>query len=251
MGSPEMSSDLGHPRLGEDAPVRRRSADPPGDPAVRIGGLTRHLSEGRDDRSRDSVGSPAISPRSGGGRGTGEGAGEGRGEQEGAPGRTQGREGQPPSRLRLRSVSPDLPLAERVGEVREAAFEAFARTGNWVVFYRELLGVDGICRKAFPDPDEWERFVASDVYRDLQEMLAALRGQDLDKAAAAEPEKMITIRIPVSLHAALHSEAKAANLSLNKLCISKLLQSIDSRFVPDHRGGIPGPKMIEKVVTGQ
>lgn len=218
MGSPGMSSEFGYRRPGEETAGTRRSGHPSGG----TGGSSHHLSEDRDDRPGDMAATPSG-----------------------------GVSGGRPSPLRIRSVNPELPLEGRLREVREAAFEAFARTGNWVVFYREILGVSGVCRRAFPESGDWDRFLASDVHRDLQEMLAALRGQDLDKAMAAEPEKMITIRLPASLHKSLHMEAKAANLSLNKLCISKLLQAIDGRFVPDHRGGIPGPKMIERVVTGQ
>lgn len=217
-----------------------------GSPGMSSGLGFRQPSEGAASASADGEGQG-----SGGGAGGHRGGGP-RAGQEAGEGPAAGGEGRQGSRLRVRKVSPELPLAERMGEVREAGFEAFARTGNWVVFYREMLSVDGVCRRAFPDADEWERFVASDVHRDLQEMLAALRGQDPDKAMAVEPEKMITIRLPSSLHKSLHREAKAANLSLNKLCISKLLQSIDGRFVPDHRGGIPGPKMMERrVVPGQ
>ena len=57
---------------------------------------------------------------------------------------------------------------------------------------------------------------------------------------------MITIRLPKSLHDTLRTEADDMNLSINKLCISKLLQRIESRFVPvqqgRRRGRRPGPQ---------
>ena len=49
----------------------------------------------------------------------------------------------------------------------------------------------------------------------------------------AEPTKVITVRMPKSLHEALRAEAHEHQTSMNKLCISKLLQFIDNEFVPD------------------
>ncbi|QDV42224.1 hypothetical protein Enr13x_20690 [Stieleria neptunia] len=113
------------------------------------------------------------------------------------------------------------------------AEEAFAKTGSWVVFFRQILGVDGVVRQLFGTRDELARFVAGPEFTTLHEMLAAIRSQDQTKSDAAEPERMITIRIPRSLHDVLQQESKDWGLSINKLCISKLLQAIDSRFIPE------------------
>ncbi len=43
---------------------------------------------------------------------------------------------------------------------------------------------------------------------------------------------MITVRLPKSLHEALRVEAHEHRTSMNKLCISKLLQFIDAENVP-------------------
>jgi hypothetical protein len=40
------------------------------------------------------------------------------------------------------------------------------------------------------------------------------------------------VRLPKSLHEALKEEAHVYRTSMNKLCISKLLQFIDNEFVP-------------------
>ncbi len=125
---------------------------------------------------------------------------------------------------------------------RDLAMEVFAQTGSWVVFFREMLGATGVCTKLFPTPEERRYFESTEVYAELQEIIAVLRGQDPDKADAAEPEKVVTIRLPISLHQTLASEAETLNLSVNKLCISKLLQRIDRRFIPDQRGKVPGRK---------
>ncbi|TWU35063.1 hypothetical protein [Novipirellula artificiosorum] len=140
----------------------------------------------------------------------------------------------------------EIPTERRGQEVLRLAEEAFAKTGNWVVFYREMLGVDGVVRRLFPDADSLRRFEMSKEFLTLQEMVAAMRGQDPSKGDSAEPERMITIRLPMSLHDVLKAESDEMNLSINKLCISKLLLPIAGRFVPlqqgRRRGRRPGPQ---------
>jgi predicted HicB family RNase H-like nuclease len=43
---------------------------------------------------------------------------------------------------------------------------------------------------------------------------------------------VITVRLPKSLHESLRAEAHDRRTSMNKLCISKLLQVIDDELVP-------------------
>lgn len=135
---------------------------------------------------------------------------------------------------------------QRGKEVLRLAQEAFAKTGSWVVFYREAMGTEGFVRKLFPSNSEMRAFEDTPEFAELQEMIAAVRSQDTSKGDAAEPERMITIRLPKSLHDTLRTEADDMNLSINKLCISKLLQRIESRFVPvqqgRRRGRRPGPQ---------
>jgi hypothetical protein len=151
-----------------------------------------------------------------------------------------------PKRLDLPPPKPDLPLEQRGQEVLRLAQEAFARTGSWVVFYREMLGPEGVLRRVFPKAEQIRAFEASGEFAELQEMVAALRSQDPAKGDATEPERMITIRLPKSLHDSLKAEAEELNLSINKLCISKLLQRIESRYIPiqqgRRRGRRPGPQ---------
>lgn len=150
------------------------------------------------------------------------------------------------SRLEIAPPNCSLPLEQRGREVLRLAQEAFTKTGTWVVFYREMLGSEGIVRQLYGTPEEMRYFEDSGEFAELQEMVAALRSQDASKGDATEPERMITIRLPKSLHDSLRIEAEEMNLSINKLCISKLLQRIESRFIPiqqgRRRGRRPGPQ---------
>ncbi|NND99892.1 MAG: hypothetical protein HKN47_21440 [Pirellulaceae bacterium] len=152
----------------------------------------------------------------------------------------------PNSRLDLGPLNLNLPPEQRGAEALRLAQGAFAKTGSWVVFYREIMGVDGVVRKLFPTSEEMRKFETSAQFSELQEMVAAVRSQDSSKGDSVEPERMITIRLPKSLHDSLRTESDEMNLSINKLCISKLLQRIDPRYVPvqqgRRRGRRPGPQ---------
>ena len=76
------------------------------------------------------------------------------------------------------------------------------------------------------------QFEQSEGYAQLQEMLADLRTNDRLKSDFLEPQQMITIRIPLSLHKLLIRESNELELSLNKLAITKLLRPAEPRFTP-------------------
>jgi hypothetical protein len=156
-------------------------------------------------------------------------------------------------RLNIAAPNCQLPLEQRGQEVLRLAQVAFAQTGTWVVFYREMLGANGVVRQLYSTPEEMRYFEDSSDFAELQEMVAAMRSQDASKGDATEPERMITIRLPKSLHDALRIESEEMNLSINKLCISKLLQRIESRFIPiqqgRRRGRRPGPQGPRKKVV--
>ncbi|OUT60782.1 MAG: hypothetical protein CBB71_07160 [Rhodopirellula sp. TMED11] len=135
---------------------------------------------------------------------------------------------------------------ERCRKVVEVASMAFTCTGSWVAFYREILGVEGIVVQLFPAELERRRFFGTPQFIAVQEMLAGMRSEDTSKSDAAEPEQMITIRIPRSLHLSLQAESAECNLSINKLAISKLLVPADPRFVPEQVGNIRGRKPGEQ-----
>ncbi|MGQ9503733.1 MAG: hypothetical protein ACUVQG_03540 [Thermogutta sp.] len=123
----------------------------------------------------------------------------------------------------------------RCGQVEATAQRLWADGVAWTTFFRDLLGPEGLVRKLFPTPDQLAEFERTEVYQKIQEMLAALRRSQEGRLAHDEPLTVITIRVPRSLHEALAEEAHALKTSINRLCISKLAQIIDTRFVPPLR----------------
>ncbi len=159
----------------------------------------------------------------------------------------------------------------KLEDVLQAAQQSFGRTPDWVAFFRDVLGLGGIVRRTFTTPDQMTEFEHSDACREIQRMLTRLRARPVvrpepkkteeaelaevtsetvleealegteskEKTKTPKPEetKVITVRLPLSLHAALQEEAHEHRTSVNKLCISKLLQFIDHDFVPARQAG--------------
>ncbi|MGM0490143.1 MAG: toxin-antitoxin system HicB family antitoxin, partial [Planctomycetota bacterium] len=109
------------------------------------------------------------------------------------------------------------------------ALALYEQTPHWVTFFREILGIGGIVRRLFPDDTALLEFEKTEEHAEIQSMLARLRQQS-DRGETREPIRVITVRLPQSLHEALQAQANLHQTSMNKLCISKLLQVIDDQF---------------------
>ena len=99
------------------------------------------------------------------------------------------------------------------------------------MFFREVLGVGGVISRLFPTVAEKQEFERTEEYARIQQMLAKLR-EKRQTGGDEEPTRVITVRMPSSLHESLRAEAHCKQTSMNKLCISKLLQVIDEGLIP-------------------
>ena len=125
------------------------------------------------------------------------------------------------------------PHADNVARACQAAYDLYCRNPGWVAFFRELLGLHGLLRRLFPDRKSWADFEQTSAYADIQQMLTNLRERARLTPDHEEPTRVITVRLPRSVHEALRAEAHDHRTSMNQLCISKLLQFIDNRLVPN------------------
>jgi len=133
-------------------------------------------------------------------------------------------------------------MNEQRQDVFRAADEIYRQRPSWVTFFREVLGVDGIVRQMYQSPEALTQFEQTAEYQKIQQMLAKLRENDADlPGGPREPTRVITVRLPKSLHESLKNEAHDRHTSMNKLCISKLLQVIDDDLVPQEVGASAEP----------
>ena len=139
------------------------------------------------------------------------------------------------------NVTPETLVApEPTEETQETAREIvrFARrlhatTPDWESYFREVLGMAGIARRLCPTEEKLAQFEQTTQYLEIQEMLADLR-QSGPLPAPEDQEKIrvITVRMPSSMHELLKSESFEKKTTMNKLCISKLLQVIADPLIP-------------------
>ncbi len=129
-------------------------------------------------------------------------------------------------------VAQQLTQEDRNERVRQMAADKFRHEPDWVTFYREVLGVDGVVDQLFPGIEVRSKFEKTTEYAEIQQMLAKLREKNHSQKQPDEPTRVITVRLPQCLHEALRHEAHNHKTSMNKLCISKLLQVIADELVP-------------------
>ena len=120
---------------------------------------------------------------------------------------------------------------DRHREILRIAEDLYRASPPWATFFREIFGRSGIVRRRLPTPRRRADFEQSAAYAEIQQMLRKLREREVAPSDQG-PTRVITIRLPASMHAALRDEAHAYETSMNKLCISKLLQIIDDSLVP-------------------
>ena len=111
--------------------------------------------------------------------------------------------------------------------VLEVAEQLFATNPEWLVFFREIMGLEGIVRRTSQNAESLMRFECSPEYARIREMLDELRQRQQDQPVARESQRVVTVRMPRSLHETLKAEAQQMKVSINTLCISKLLKLID------------------------
>lgn len=116
---------------------------------------------------------------------------------------------------------------EAVNQILAAARKLFEERCSWAKFYQQILGTNGLIHRLFPTPESQTAFRRSKAYGEIQRMLAALSGRRL-RRRTEQPIKIITVRVPESVHAELAREAALKGLSVNQLCVMKLVQLIEA-----------------------
>ena len=67
------------------------------------------------------------------------------------------------------------PVSHKHSEIKHAVEKLFAAKPDWMKFYREVIGLHGLIRQAFPSLEEMAEFEQTNTYREIHRMLAELR----------------------------------------------------------------------------
>ena len=137
---------------------------------------------------------------------------------------------------------------EKYQPILQSARQLFESEPDWVTFFREILGVDGVVRRQFTRLEDLTAFEKSPEFEQIQKWLVKLREQKNATDTESEPTRVITVRLPKSMHEYLRTEAHDLRTSMNKLCISKLLQVIEQDLIPTERNS-GGPSRLNKPAT--
>jgi hypothetical protein len=136
----------------------------------------------------------------------------------------------------MEGISVPTRSIDKYQPILQAARQLYESDTDWVTFFREIFGVDGIIRRQFSRLEDLTAFERSAEFEQIQKWLVKLREQKNATDIESEPTRVITIRMPKSMHEYLRTEAHDLRTSMNKLCISKLLQVVERDMVPR---GIP------------
>lgn len=134
---------------------------------------------------------------------------------------------------------------EKYQQILQTASQLYSSEPDWVTFFREILGVDGIVRRHFTRLEDLTAFEKSPEFEQIQKWLVKLREQKNATDTESEPTRVITVRLPKSMHEYLRTEAHDLRTSMNKLCISKLLQVIEQDLIPTERTSAPPSRLTK------
>lgn len=137
-------------------------------------------------------------------------------------------------RMQGSSVTEAEQRAAKIARINSAGDKLFNRvpTCHWMEFYSAIFGIHGIIRR------ELGPMLLQSHKTDLVRVCEQLRIlRELTKHQPFEPttpaqqddatERVITVRLPRAVHAALHKESREREMSLNQLCVSKLIRLMD------------------------
>jgi hypothetical protein len=116
----------------------------------------------------------------------------------------------------------------RARQLLAFAEERAAEAADWVELHNVLFGLEGKATELFPTEAERTALSRTPEYKRILALLDRLPSPVVKEFAdlLATANGAISVRLPRSVHAALLAEAKAEGVSLNQLCLSKLVAQL-------------------------
>ncbi len=123
-------------------------------------------------------------------------------------------------------VSPRIIAKAR--KVLEFAQQRAASAADWIELSNALYGVDGKATELFPTEAERTAYMRTAEYKRIVALIGTLPHpkKNETRELVSNANGAISVRLPRSVHAALLAEAKAEGVSLNQLCVAKLIAQL-------------------------
>src|SRR5262245_11555658 len=119
-------------------------------------------------------------------------------------------------------------IVARARQVLAFAQQRAAKAADWIELSNALFGLGGKATELFPTETERTAFCRTEEYKSILALMDTLPQPQVkgfvDMVASANGA--ISVRLPRSVHAALLAEAKAEGVSLNQLCVAKLVAQL-------------------------
>ena len=119
-------------------------------------------------------------------------------------------------------------IQAKAREALKFAQQRAAHSANWIELHNALFGIGGKATELFRTESERTAFSRTEQYKQILALMDTLSppatkefGELLASANGA-----ISVRLPRTVHAALLAEAKSEGISLNQLCLSKLVAQL-------------------------
>lgn len=113
-------------------------------------------------------------------------------------------------------------------QVLAFAQQRAAKAADWIELSNALFGMGGKATELFLTESERTAFCRTEEYKQVLSLMDSLPHPPVkgfvDMIASANGA--ISVRLPRSVHAALLAEAKAEGVSLNQLCVAKLIAQL-------------------------
>jgi hypothetical protein len=124
------------------------------------------------------------------------------------------------------TVSPRVVAKAR--EVLAYAEQQARQAADWVELSNALFGLGGKATLAFPTERERTAFSKTDEFKRVLAVLDGLPAPPVKEFVEllASANGAISVRLPRTVHAALLAEARAEGVSLNQLCLAKLVAQL-------------------------
>ncbi len=121
-------------------------------------------------------------------------------------------------------------IVVRARQVLEFAEQLADKQADWLELSNALFAPNGKATLAFATEAERAAFSRTEEYKQILALMDRLPAPPVQEIVdlTASANGAISVRLPRSVHAALLAEAKAEGISLNQLCVSKLVAQLRS-----------------------